>query len=60
MGLGKKEPIVILNTNIIKLEYFIIKINFRLTKVYIEFNDVKEYAKYIKKHSCFALMSKLF
>ncbi|CAD8089115.1 unnamed protein product [Paramecium sonneborni] len=58
--LEKTDDILIIKTNIIKLEYHQIKMQFQKDKIQLQFEDTKEFAKFIKKNSCFALMNKLF
>ncbi|CAD8087061.1 unnamed protein product [Paramecium primaurelia] len=58
--LQKTDDILIIKTNVLKLEYHQIKLIFSKEVITLQFEDIKEFAKYIKKNSCFALMNKLF
>ncbi|CAK85533.1 unnamed protein product (macronuclear) [Paramecium tetraurelia] len=58
--LQKTDDILIIKTNILKLEYYQIKVRFSKEGITLQLEDVKEFAKYVKKNSCFALMNKLF
>ncbi|CAD8083226.1 unnamed protein product [Paramecium sonneborni] len=56
----KTTDILIIKTNFILLEYYQIKLHFERDVIILKFEEIKEFAKYIKKNSCFALMNKLF
>ncbi|CAD8085694.1 unnamed protein product [Paramecium sonneborni] len=58
--LQKTTEILIIKTNFILLEYYQIKLHFDKDVIILKFEEIKEFAKYIKKNSCFALMNKLF
>ncbi|CAD8053326.1 unnamed protein product [Paramecium primaurelia] len=58
--LQKTTQIIIIKTNFIQLEYYQIKLYFERDVIILKFEEIKEFAKYIKKNSCYALMNKLF
>ncbi|CAD8170721.1 unnamed protein product [Paramecium octaurelia] len=58
--LQKTTDILIIKTNFILLEYYQIKLHFEKDVIILKFEEIKEFSKYIKKNSCYALMNKLF
>ncbi|CAD8077192.1 unnamed protein product [Paramecium primaurelia] len=58
--LQKTTDILIIKTNFILLEYYQIKLHFERDVIILKFEEIKEFSKYIKKNSCYALMNKLF